>query len=92
MEVITVMRSPASSRSVLTSEFAAVESSPEVGSSRSRMLGLVSSSVPMLQRFFSPPEIIRIFVSAHFSMRSVLITCSTTSRLVSLDRVSGRRR
>ena len=34
---------------------AANESSPEVGSSRNRSLGLPSSSQPMLNRFFSPP-------------------------------------
>ncbi len=34
---------------------AANESSPEVGSSRKRSLGLPSSSQPMLSRFFSPP-------------------------------------
>ena len=34
---------------------AVVESSPLVGSSRSRMLGLISSSWPTLQRLRSPP-------------------------------------
>jgi len=50
MEDITVMRSLASSRRVTMRALAAVESSPLVGSSRIRMLGLVNSSVPIWKR------------------------------------------
>jgi hypothetical protein len=74
---------------VAINELAAVESSPEVGSSRSRIRGLVSSSVPMLHRFLSPPETSEIGVSAHFSKFRRRRIAETSSILRSLDHASG---
>jgi hypothetical protein len=54
---------------------AVVLSRPEVGSSRSMRLGLISSSCPMLTRFRSPPEMPRMngppmIVSLHLQGRA----------------------
>lgn len=48
-----------------------------VGSSRSRTLGFVNNSLPMLHLFFSPPLINIIAVSAQVPSLKRLITCST---------------
>lgn len=55
MELNIVILSFANALRVITNEFAAVESNPEVGSSNNSTLGLVNNSVPILHRFFSPP-------------------------------------
>ena len=52
-----VISSLQSARKVLVRLLAEVLSNPLVGSSNNKIDGLVSSSVPMLQRFFSPPDI-----------------------------------
>ena len=40
---------------------AVLASNPVVGSSKHRMLGEVISSIPMLVRFFSPPDTPRVY-------------------------------
>mmetsp|Transcript_9986 Transcript_9986/g.14396 ORF Transcript_9986/g.14396 Transcript_9986/m.14396 type:complete len:94 (+) Transcript_9986:2912-3193(+) len=77
---------------ILISAWAVVLSSPDVGSSRRTMMGSVSSSVPMLTRFRSPPERRKMGVSAQEVRRSTLIMRSTSSILRNLVHSDGRRR
>mmetsp|Transcript_33937 Transcript_33937/g.101267 ORF Transcript_33937/g.101267 Transcript_33937/m.101267 type:complete len:140 (-) Transcript_33937:860-1279(-) len=71
---------------------AEVESRPEVGSSSSTMDGSVRSSEPMLTRFFSPPETMKIGVSAHLASRSCLMIRSTSANFLGLVHDDGSRR
>nr|GMD96191.1 ABC transporter G family member 6 [Ipomoea batatas]GMD98379.1 ABC transporter G family member 6 [Ipomoea batatas] len=73
---------------------AVVESSPEVGSSRSNKLGFISISWPMLTLFFSPPDIplksgppIMLFL--HLLNPSSVITLSTCCAFSSRVRLWG---
>mmetsp|Transcript_13070 Transcript_13070/g.36690 ORF Transcript_13070/g.36690 Transcript_13070/m.36690 type:complete len:100 (-) Transcript_13070:2469-2768(-) len=57
-----------------------VLSKPVVGSSRNRMLGLCSNSLATLTRFFSPPEIPRVYSSPmKLSTTFISPSCSTMS-------------
>ena len=73
-------------------ETALVESRPEVGSSRRRRVGSVSSSLPMFTLFLSPPLTMWMGVSAQPPSRSWQRTDSTSSTFLSLDQEAGRRR
>mmetsp|Transcript_3270 Transcript_3270/g.6932 ORF Transcript_3270/g.6932 Transcript_3270/m.6932 type:complete len:101 (-) Transcript_3270:1099-1401(-) len=57
----------------------AAPSSPEVGSSKKSTEGIVTSSIPMLTRFFCPPEMPRFssFPTTTFCTFSRLSTCTT---------------
>lgn len=57
------------------------ESSPVVGSSKKSKLGLLTNSIPMLTRFFSPPEIPLTLIlspitvsAAHSKLRQEIIS------------------
>mmetsp|Transcript_14904 Transcript_14904/g.32438 ORF Transcript_14904/g.32438 Transcript_14904/m.32438 type:complete len:81 (+) Transcript_14904:471-713(+) len=71
---------------------ALVESRPLVGSSKRMIEGSVKSSEPMLTRFFSPPDTIKIGVSAHLERRKSLMIRSTSAILRSLGHDDGSRR
>mmetsp|Transcript_21035 Transcript_21035/g.49705 ORF Transcript_21035/g.49705 Transcript_21035/m.49705 type:complete len:100 (+) Transcript_21035:2500-2799(+) len=71
---------------------AEVESKPEVGSSNRTMDGSVRSSLPILTRFFSPPDTMKMAVSAHFSRRSCWMMRLTSANLRSLGQSEGKRR
>ncbi|KAB8114424.1 hypothetical protein EE612_053829 [Oryza sativa] len=92
----TVRPLRASDESVATRRAAAVESRPEVGSSRTRRLGFTSSSCPMLTRFRSPPDTPRTnalptMVSAHGASPSSAITASAAAALAAAGEEAGRR-
>ena len=56
--VVTTVRPPLASRLIVVRIlWAVVESKPDVGSSSSSKLGLISISWPILTLFFSPPDI-----------------------------------
>mmetsp|Transcript_25402 Transcript_25402/g.45873 ORF Transcript_25402/g.45873 Transcript_25402/m.45873 type:complete len:97 (+) Transcript_25402:1592-1882(+) len=69
-----------------------VLSNPLVGSSSKMMVGSVNNSLPILTRFFSPPEIMNIGVSAHFWSRNCLIIRSTSATFRLLSQVDGSRK
>nr|GMC50257.1 ABC transporter G family member 6 [Ipomoea batatas]GMC54121.1 ABC transporter G family member 6 [Ipomoea batatas]GMC55968.1 ABC transporter G family member 6 [Ipomoea batatas] len=91
------MGQPSDSKATLSNIWirrAVVESRPEVGSSSSSKLGLISISWPMLTLFFSPPDIplnngppIMLFLQ--LVNPSSVITCSTCCSFFSLLSVWG---
>jgi hypothetical protein len=91
IDVTTVLPESARVRSTFIRATAEVESSPEVGSSSRSTRGSVSSSVPMLVRFFSPPEMSMMGVFAHFCSRSWLMVSSTRATFAFSGSESGSR-
>mmetsp|Transcript_24899 Transcript_24899/g.59102 ORF Transcript_24899/g.59102 Transcript_24899/m.59102 type:complete len:94 (+) Transcript_24899:2851-3132(+) len=90
--MIVLPSSRASLSRIFISATALVESSPLVGSSSNRIEGSVSNSLPILTRFFSPPEIWKIGVSWHLVSRSCLMILSTSPVFLDLGHFEGRRK
>mmetsp|Transcript_27897 Transcript_27897/g.32162 ORF Transcript_27897/g.32162 Transcript_27897/m.32162 type:complete len:97 (-) Transcript_27897:559-849(-) len=89
--IIVFLESRASPLSICMSATALVESNPLVGSSNKIAFGSVRSSVPMLTRFRSPPDIIIMGVSAQLSRRSWTKILSTSACFSTLEYDGGRR-
>mmetsp|Transcript_6253 Transcript_6253/g.21979 ORF Transcript_6253/g.21979 Transcript_6253/m.21979 type:complete len:266 (-) Transcript_6253:423-1220(-) len=96
MLIITMRPAPATECSSTTSPEARWASSPEVGSSRSSTLGSVTSSMAMLSRRRSPPEMPRLATPptsepATPASPSSSITCSTRATRPPRDVYQGMR-
>jgi hypothetical protein len=92
----TIFPEAAMERSAEQTCMAAAESRPDVGSSSISSSGSLTSSMPIEQRFSSPPEMPRTLESPTTesptcAMPSRSSTRATRARLDSLDTWSGRR-